>query len=149
MKIHLLTLVFLLIILPGCTKFISNPKKRLEGEWKLRRVERTGIIGWRTLTTGYEKGIFRFAANGFAAYIYGSDTLKGNWRLKTRWVRYRDENGNDQEGDRQELDINVYNFTTNEVLNLNFDDVYFKGNNNFSAVYEEWIHRYRYAFRRL
>src|SRR5687768_10095930 len=144
----LLTLTLIVILSSSCRKFLFNPENRIEGQWKLKFVERRHVLRWSDVTNRYESGVFIFDNDGAAFYEDANGVMNGTWVLRERRDGYYDENGNYQSDTRMSLTLDLYNFQDNRVLNLDFDNVRFKGRNQFLAEYSTPTYLYRYDFRR-
>ena len=144
----LLLLPSLLVILPGCSKFLPSPEDKLEGTWQLKIAERSSLFNWNTINTGYEAGKFSFNNNGSANYEDGIIRMNGNWRMRLVKDGYYDNGGNYQDDSRRKLTINLFNFNENRILNLDFDRFHFNGRNRLIAEYISPFYRYRYEFVR-
>ena len=143
MKKHLLLLFITPVFLSSCTK--TWMENRLEGTWRLKSAEKTTFINWSDLNTGYENGQFTFNDNGTAAFTGNNLSMNGDWTMR----RVRDWRNNDGDQDsRTALSIHLYDFASQKVLNLEFDDMRFWGRNRIVAEYRSYAHRYRYVFVR-
>ena len=149
MKKYLLFFLPLSIfILPGCSKFLPSAEDKLEGAWRLKIVERASLFNWKPITTGYEAGKFTFINNGSATYEDGQANMNGNWRIRKINDGFYDSDGSYQNDSKRVLRINLYNFNSNRVLNLDFDRFHFNGRNRLIAEYISSTYRYRYEFVR-
>lgn len=149
MKRYLLCLLLIsFFILPACSKFLPSAEDKIEGDWRLAIAERTSLFNWKTINTGYETGKFTFVNNGSATYQDSLSVMKGNWRIRKIRDGYYDNAGNFQDDTRRVLTINLYNFSDNRVINLEFDRFHFNGRNRLVAEYLSPVYRYRYEFVR-
>jgi hypothetical protein len=147
MKKHLLAPFFLsLFFLFSCSK-IFHVEDKLEGEWRLKTAEKKALLQSTTINTGYETGKFQFFNNGSASYQDGSSIMKGNWRMRVVNTGTSD-NGNSGNNTGRVLNINLYDFTANRVLNLEFDQFRFTSRNRLVAEYQSPGYRYKYEFVR-
>ena len=146
MKIAIPLLVTIGVALTSCTK--SYFENRLEGTWKLEKAERASFIDWDDVPTGYESGVFTFFSNGTVTYRDGQLNMQGDWTIRKRTDRYTDSDGDDQHNDRFALLVHIYDFNAARVLNLDFDELHFRGRNRFLGKYRTPGYRYRYEFTR-
>lgn len=149
MKTFLQTFIvfFTFITLTGCSKFL-NEENRMEGEWRLSHIDRTNFLSWRSVQNNYASGTFHFFRDGSAIYTDNLGEMNGNWMMRKEKNRYRDSNGEWKTDDDITLEINLYNFTQNRVLQLYFDKIRYKNRNTLIAEYSTPNYRYRYEFDR-
>jgi hypothetical protein len=144
----LLIITAIVILGTSCRKLFFNPENRIEGQWKLKFIERRHILRWTDVTNRYETGVFVFDSDGAAFYEDPTGIMSGTWVLRETRDGYYDADGNYQNNSRMALTLDLYNFQDNRVLNLDFDNVRFKGKNQFLAEYSTPTYLYRYDFRR-
>ena len=137
--------ISLLFLLSSCTK--SWMENRLEGNWRLERAERTNLLNWSKIHTGYESGTFQFLNDGRSGYTDSLLAMNGDWRLRRVTDTYSTEEGGEQKT-RMAFSVHLYDFVSQKVLNLEFDDIRFRGKNRFLALYKSSGYRYRYEFLR-
>ena len=143
MKKLLLLLFITPVLLSSCTK--TWMENRLEGTWRLKSAEKTTFINWSDLNTGYENGQFTFKDNGSAAFAGNNLVMNGDWTMR----RVRDWGDNDRgQESRTALSIHLYDFGSQKVLNLEFDDIRFWSRNRLVAEYQSSGYRYKYVFAR-
>jgi hypothetical protein len=145
MKKLLLLLFLLPVFLSSCTK--AWMENRLEGTWRLKSAERTTFVIWNAINTGYENGHFTFNDDGTAQFTGNNLSMNGDWSMRRvrNWVN--NSNGDDQDN-RTALFIHLYDFPSQKVLNLEFDDMRFWGKNRMVAEYQSSGYRYKYVFVR-
>lgn len=128
-------------LVASCTK--SYFENRLEGKWRLEKAERTSFINWNDVPTGFESGVFTFFSNGTVTYEDNQLNMHGDWTIRKR---------TDQDGDNDQvtvaLSVHLYDFAAARVLNLDFDELRFRGRNRFLGKYQTPGYRYRYEFTR-
>jgi len=144
MKKLLLLLPFIIpVILFSCSK--SWMENRIEGSWRLKSAERTTFLNWKSINSDYEAGTFIFNSDGTALYRDNNLSMSGDWLIR----RVRDWNNNDDDAQsRTALAIHLYDFNSQQVLNLEFDEIRFWGRNRLVAEYQTWGYRYKYVFER-
>lgn len=135
-----------LIIFSSCAKL--NPDRKIVGTWKLDDVVKRKFLNNDHLLTGYEPGLFTFYDNGNAVYK-GADTLNGSWGMRYEDRGYYDSDGNYQNQNNLTLRIRLYNFTSNKVIDWDFDDAQFKrSSDRLDGFIYSGFASYQYSFRR-
>lgn len=143
----LFILLFTSVVLSSCSKFI-NEEDRIEGTWRLHRIERNNFINWRSVDNQFATGSFNFFSDGSASYFDSDGEMTGNWKMRKEKNRYRDNDGDWVFNEEISLKINLFNFNENRILQLDFDKIRYRNRNNLLAEFSTPNYRYRYDFRR-
>lgn len=146
-KLYSFSFIALLVLsLSSCKKWL--PENRIEGSWRLTEVEKRRAFGNERINSGYESGVFRFNENGTASYTNATDTMQGNWQMRTQnGPGYYDSDGNWQTDSRQVLIIKLYDFNSNRVIDWYFDHFDFRSSGRrLFAFIESPSYNYRYCF---
>jgi hypothetical protein len=146
MKKMLLVAIPIAFTLFACSK--SWMEDRLEGTWRLKTVERNSFLNWKSINTGFEGGVFLFNNDGTAIYSRNQLSMNGDWRIRKVRDRYRSNDGDEDEKIRMALSIHLIDFNVQKTLNLDFDEMHFRGRNRLLAEYQSSGYRYRYEFVR-
>jgi hypothetical protein len=138
MKKYLLLLLALPFIISSCTKTVitNDNSYPVSGRWILAYAEKQDAFGRKSMYTGYEDGVFYFYDNGQATYDDGYDFMKGDWL----W--------NYHSSSRGRFSLYLYDSYTGRTLNWDFDESWFNGRNQFTAVYSTSNADYYYTFER-
>lgn len=134
----LLILLFSSLLFVSCRRQVED---RLFGQWRLEQSFRRDFFDRDQFETGFEDGIFTFNESGTASYISATDTLTGYWEADFYNNGYYDGNGNWQNRREKFLRINLVNFQTNKVFNLDLDEFHFLNN-------WRWIRGTQYSYGR-
>lgn len=146
MRRSLLFLIVLSFFSAGCSKILLSAEDKLVGSWVLLYAEKKRLFEKKTITTGYEEGVFYFYENGEAVYDDGINLMQGNWQLRRETDGYYDYDGNYHPESRQVFSVHLVDFQSNRVLDWYFDDCWFTNRDRFTTQYESYSYRYRYVF---
>lgn len=142
-------LLFLAIVaLSGCKKLFTPADEKIVGDWILKDVSRSRFVGWDEISSPYRGGHFHFEENGQASYTGTSDTLKGTWQIRREYGGYYNQDDDWVNDSRLTMQLFLADFSTNEIINLYFDDFEFRSYNRIVAIYRTSGHRIRYRFER-
>lgn len=150
MKVKLYTILLLAFpLFISCKKWL--PENRIDGTWVLTEVEKRRPFSNETVYTLYQEGQFSFNSNGMAAYNDNYGLMKGSWQMRdVQGPVYYDENGNRQSNSSRVLLIQLYDFSSNRVIDWYFDRFDFRSSGDrLVAFIESPNYTYRYTFRRL
>ena len=138
MKKGLLFLLALPLLIASCTKTVinNNNNNTVTGRWVLSYAEKQTAYGTKSIYTGFEEGTFYFYDNGQAIYDDGYDYMKGTWN----WSFHG--------GSRDRFSLYLYDSYSGRTANWNFDESWFNGRNQFTAVYSTYEADYYYVFER-
>ena len=145
-KTLLFSLIAIFVFSSSCSK--EWMEDRLEGTWRLRTAERNTFLNWKTINTGYEGGRFQFQRDGSASYSANQVSMTGDWWIRNVVDTYNNDNGDQDQKRRMALSIHLVNFTSQETLHLEFDEMHYRGRNRFIAEYKSAGSRYKYEFVR-
>ena len=149
MKRSLLFFLTIPLLFSGCSRWMYDREDKLIGNWKLVSASKLrSFKNSKVISTGYEDGMFTFYDNGQARYSEGQVEMEGSWQLRSVSHGGYDINGNHSSNSSTVLSVHLVDFRSNKVLNLDFDDCWFKGRNRFTAEYETFSYYYRYIFDR-
>ena len=136
------------LVFTSCKKW-GFPEDRIVGEWKLTQAVKQRFSGTQTFFTGYETGTFTFRENGTVVYNDATDTLNGNWNMRTENDGYYDANGNWQTRTNTILAMRLYNFSNNRMIDWTFDNFNFElSGNKLVGIMNSASYTYKYYFRR-
>jgi hypothetical protein len=121
-------------------------ENRIEGSWRLKSAERTTFVSWKSINSDYQGGTFTFNSDGTALYSDNNLSMRGDWVI--RKVRDWYDDDDDDPDLRMALAIHLYDFNSQQVLNLDFDHMRFWGRNRLVAEYQRSGYRYKYVFER-
>ncbi len=132
----------------SCKKW-GIPEDRIIGEWKLTEAVKQRYSRTESFFTGYETGRFTFFENGTVVYKDPTDSLNGNWNMRTENDSYYDANGNWQTRTSTTLSMRLYNFSSNRMIDWTFDNFNFESSGNKLVAYmNSASYIYKYYFRR-
>jgi hypothetical protein len=145
-KTLLFSLLSIFVFSSSCSK--EWMEDRLQGSWRLKTAERNSLLNWKTINTGYEDGRFEFLRDGDASYTRNQLSMNGDWWIRRVTDSYNNDNGDQDQKQRMALSIHLVDFTSQRTVNLEFDEMHYRGRNRFIATYESSGYRYRYEFVR-
>lgn len=142
-KFYAYTFMFVLgsfILLSSCSKdFLKSYDRRIIGTWNITDVDRNGF-GGSTSDLPFKDGQFSFSSNGSLTYRDAAgQSFTGTWSIQKKYW-------NDQT--YQSLEIQVVNFTTQEMRSEYYDDINFTSSGHFNARIEQGLHSYVTHYRR-
>ncbi len=144
-----LLLSFSLLVLNSCKKLALLPEDRVIGKWKLTEAVKQRFSRTESFLNGYEAGTFTFLENGTVLYNDPTDSLNGNWNMRTENNSYYDANGNWQTSTNTTLSMQLYNFSSNRMINWLFDNFYFEqSGNKLVGNINGASYIYKYYFKR-
>jgi len=129
-------------------KWFTPADEKIVGDWLLKDVSRSRFLGWDEISSPYAGGNFHFFENGQAEFTNATDTLKGNWTMRRVRDGYYDEDGDWNDQSHLVMDLFLADFSTNNILNVYFDDFNFRSYNRVVAISQGAGHRTRYRFER-
>ncbi|MEP6847002.1 MAG: hypothetical protein ABI861_13405 [Panacibacter sp.] len=139
--------VISVFLISSCTKVTVTPQIPITGSWVLTGAAEGDSYGWSSFYTGLENGVFTMYGNGTALYDDGAVSMQGQWYLTGVSGGYFDEYGSYYNGLHQELQLHLSDPYSHSAIDLNFDNVSFRGN-SFVATYFNGHLIERYSFGR-
>jgi hypothetical protein len=124
----------------GCSKdILKKYDKRIIGTWRITDVNNFGL-GGNTDNLPFTNGTFTFNDGGSMTYINSANvTFQGHWDIVKKTI-----------GDEtvRSLKITVVDYTGQQALSENYDDMNFSGTDHFKANINSGFHTYVTHFRR-
>ena len=151
MKLLLHTFFFAAVIFSfsSCIKTVETPSPPvvdpLIGSWYLYDASESYGNGWYSFDAGIY-GVLTLYQNGHAQYDDGNILMQGNWYTNEVSDGYYDAYGNYYTNPHESFNAMVS--SSNNSLNLYFDDISFAGSDEFIGTYYTGKSIERYTFKR-
>jgi hypothetical protein len=136
-----LFVIGIVLVAQSCTKGILVPDRSarvmdITGSWYLSEtMQSAGGSSWTYYRTGLEKGVFDFYGNGGARYEDDYNVMTGYWNLLQLTDGYYDRYGDYHYEVHQGFKMHVYDNSTNNSIDLYFDDIVTTGGNIIGTSY--------------
>jgi hypothetical protein len=123
-----------------CSKDISQSyERRIVGTWKVTDIDRVGTGSYISVRIP-EQSLFTFEDDGKLVYNVDNQTYQGTWRIRTELAADDDE--------RISLNIIAVDFTNQDLVSENFNEIFFTSSNKFKAFIYTPTRTYIYHFSR-